>query len=146
MHLLYYSFHWCSCLSDEILQCLPNCSCGFGLGAFAGVSRTIYFLFALKEATKFKLFRSSKRQKGKAFVSILIVINASAFNGVSFSACSGLQTALCFKVRASKPIKERTGESPVLHTKSVFYIIRCALPPPEREKNAVLKFKFGKLC
>lgn len=110
------------------------------------MSRTICFLFSLKEATKSKLFRSSKRQKGKTFVSILIVIIASAFNGVSFSACSGLQTALCFKVRASKPIKERTGESHALPTKSVFYFIRCALPPPRRKKNAVLKFKFGKVC
>ena len=33
-----------------------------------------------------------------------------------------MQIALSFKVRASKLIKERTGESSVLYTKSVFCI------------------------
>lgn len=60
----------------------------FLLGTFSGVSRAICFLFALKEVTKFKLFKSTKRHQGNMFVSVLIVIIASAFKGTSFSVCS----------------------------------------------------------
>lgn len=55
---------------------------------FPGMSMAIWFLFALKEAAKFKLFKSSKRQKEKASVPILVVIIASIFNAESFSAHS----------------------------------------------------------
>lgn len=120
MCLPYHLFYWFSCLSANILQCPPSCSCGFCLETFPAVSRAICVSFTLKEATKFKLFRSSKRQKGKAFVSRLIVISASTFNGVSVKACS-LLIALCSKVRACKPIKEDWRVTCTVNKTSVLY-------------------------
>lgn len=66
---LYYEFHCCSDLSSKILQCLPLCACGFILGNFQAVPHAVCFSFTLKEATRWKVFTYSNRQKERYFSS-----------------------------------------------------------------------------
>ena len=69
MHFLPYCLsHWCTHLPGKTLQCPWGQLC-----TFLGVPCSASSLFALKKDTELKLLRSSKRRKGRAFVSVLTI-------------------------------------------------------------------------
>ena len=86
----------------------------FLLGSFSGVSRAICFLFAFKEVTKFKLFKSIKRQQGNMFVSVLVVIIGFCFQGHIFQ-CLLCICKLLWALKWEHPSWSRRGLENLLY-------------------------------
>lgn len=103
---------------------------------FQGIPCAVCFSFALKEAAKWKIFRSSKRQKGNAFVFILIFSHHCCLFQWSVFQCLPC-VSLCFQVRAAGDSRRSQGAS-----SAMCYLSRCvslAFPPPKKENCSILK-------